>query len=248
MFFHIFKSVFITDSYIPSIIKNCYNIKTIDDSTILDDPDITLDYLSKNASDNIIEFYNVGNHLNHIIMRYCFFMGLDYKAYEIMVEHIKTYQRVYVKTYEPLYNDHYIKIPKKKFYAVGQSIPWNYGLIPIEYWINHFSYDVYPSSMYQNMYNKLIEYNDYIETTKHIKESTPNSTVKMIIDPNYNMCFNSEFNMFFFNKRLMNYLINKKFFLRTVPCKYNEDDMTVYEDYKTKRKKLHDNPRIYSEI
>lgn len=248
MFFHIFKALFIIDSHIPSIIKSCYTINKIEDQSILDDPDKTLEYLAEKANRDSIVFYDVGKYLNPIIMRYCFFMGLDYKSYSLMVSHNKAYQDICVRTYEPRYEDHYIPIPEKKFYVVGQSIPWNYGLIPIEYWINHFSYDVYPSMMYQNMYKKLIEYNDYLESTDHNKEIEPKSTVKMITDPNYNMCFNSEFNMFYFNKPLMNYFINKKFFLRTVPCKYNEDDMDVYEDYKIKRKKLYDQPQIYNDI
>lgn len=230
MFFHIFRNTFITNSHIPGEIEINYKISK--DLIEENDVDKIFKYLIDNHDEKSIIFYELNDRmLNPIIQKFCLHLGLEYESYEIMIQHFEFYKNSVIKVYEPDYKDDFKPIPKRMWSVTYQNIFWNYGLIPMEYWINHVFYDKYASFVYS------IFLSNYIKEEKLIAELTQrefdynklNLPLKLFIDNPYNnLNFNDEFIIFYFNKRLMNHLRNIKFHLGYTATGIDEELLSEY--------------------
>lgn len=255
MFFHIFRNTFITTDNIPAEIKTNYKVESIEFSSI--DPIVILDELAKLHREEII-FYIIKDPMvyNGIIKQFFLCMGLDYKAYKIMIDGYKLYIRTVVRVYEPKYKEDLVELEERDFSMRGQTIPWNYGIIPIEYWINHISNDnnyiqakrntdSYAYHLYTTMN---IEYNKIQDRLDKLCNITPKfyKTLKEFIDDPYNNgAFNSEFDCFYFNKRLMKYLQEIHFILRGINSDIDEKDIEEYNKNHRWEHVNYDNKSIY---
>ena len=238
MFFHIFRNIFVITDNIPGEIRSNYKIESIEFNSI--DPVIILDKLSKLHKEEIV-FYKIPDVMvyNGIIKQFFLYMGLDYKAYKIMIDGYKLYIRTVVRVYEPKYKEDLVELEERDFSMRGQTIPWNYGIIPIEYWINHISNkdeyidkkmhtDDYAYHLYTTMQ---IEYNkiqDRLDRLCNIKPQYHKTLQEFIDDTEINGAFNSEFDCFYFNKRLMKYLQEIHFILRGLKSDIDEKDLEEY--------------------
>ena len=146
-------------------------------------------------------------------------------------KHFEFYKNSVIKVYEPDYKDDFKPIPKRMWSINYQNIFWNYGLIPMEYWINHVFYDKYATFIY----NKFLD--NYIKEEKSVSELSQrefdynklNLPLKVFIDNPYNnLNFNDEFIIFYFNKRLMNHLRNIKFHLGPIATGIDKELLSEY--------------------
>ena len=238
MFFHIFRNTFITTHDIPAEIRSNYKIESIEFSSI--DPVIILQQLADLHDNSKTIFYEMDNILfNSVIKQYCLDMGLDSKIYNICMDGYDLYIRAVVKVYEPKFRDTCKRIEDRDFSYTGQHIPWNYGLIPIEYWINHISTkdnyienkrntDSYAYHLYTTMH---IEYNKIQDRMKYLLgfSGKIHKTLKEFIDdPSTNGAFNSEFDLFYFNKRLMKYLQEVHYVLKGIKSDISLEEIEEY--------------------
>jgi len=205
MFAKLFEKVFITTKNIPSEIICNYRIS--DDLCDITDIHTLISSLYDKTNKKHITFYTIQNQMfNPIMQQYCYYMGFDYDIYKCIIEYNDFYTKVIVKPYEPYFKDDDIRlIDKRRFYVVSQSIPWNYGVLPNEYWINHYITDEYANGLY-----------------KHLMKSNDESLIK---DPMFNMGFNTEFDCLLFNWKLMKLLQSKKFILRGVKSHITEEEI-----------------------
>lgn len=251
MFFHIFKNSFIINDKVPGEIKFNY---TVDKSLYnIEDPEEILEKIYQVAlyqnnkseySDKTYFYVLSDSALNGTIQIYCNHMGLDYESYKIMVDHSNLYINSVVKIYEADYKDNYRLIEKRKWSYGGQFIPWDIGVLPFEYFINHIKYDEYANNIYTTMmnqykedgifFNNLANSSDKILKFKDIEEFIDCDAI--------NMAFNTEFDSFFFNKRLMKYLREKKY--RLPDMNYEEEEKEEIKE----EKKENDNKPIYKNL
>lgn len=232
MFFHVFKNSFvITASAVPSEIRLNYKIK---DLTLIDFPMSILDIIEKNHSENEIVFYKIKDDLfDPVIKRYCLLMGLDYSIYLSIIDKAYVYYYTVVYPYEPMFKDYYKPIHPKKFMMRGQTIPWNHGILPFEFWINHVFYEPYADKIYKKMYKDSKYRGEFIDFIK---------------DPYYNMCFNSEFDCIMYNKNLMYLLIKKKYIIRGEKSKITEKELREFNRANREEKPNYDNKSIYQNL
>lgn len=255
MFFHIFRNTFITTKTIPAEIKSNYKIESIEFSSI--DPVIILSELEKLHREEII-FYVIEDPMvyNGVIKQFFLCMGLDYKAYKIMIDGYKLYVRSVVRVYEPHYKEDLIELEERDFSMVGQTIPWNYGVLPIEYWINHISNkdnyierkmytDDYAYHLYSTMQSEYNKIQDRIYRLYNINPIVHKSLKDFIDDTDVNGAFNSEFDCFYFNKRLMFYLRDIHFILRGLKSDIDDKDLEEYNKNHRWEHTNYDNKSIY---
>lgn len=232
MFFHVFKNSFIiTESSIPSEIRLNYKISDI---TFVDYPLTILDLIQRNHSEDEIVFYKIRDELfDPVIKRYCLIMGLDFDMYLSIIDKAYVYYYTVVYPYEPMFKDYYKPMHPKRFMMRGQTIPWNHGILPFEFWINHIDSEPYAKKIYEKMY----------------KESKyPGNFGEFIKDPYYNMCFNNEFDCLLFNKNLMNLLIERKYIIRGEKSKITEEELREYNRANKKEKPNYDSKSIYKNL
>jgi hypothetical protein len=232
MFARIFKNSFIIDSSVPSQIQCNYEVST--DLLGNDyDVDAPLKHMEEyeNNSPTSTKFFQVEDVMfNPILQRFCLRMGLDYPMYESIINHSKLYGLLCCRTYQPNFSDaKFVKIEPRTWSIAPQSIPWNYGILPLEYWINHVGYDEYATKVYNSMLKKYIEEDKLVSRLANIDRYVSDTiTLEEFINDKNNMCFNDEFNYLLFNKNLMNLLRERKFILRGIKSDITEEFL---EDY-----------------
>ena len=266
MFARLFQNSFIiTKSSMNGYISMNY---TVSDEMLQETDTIQfLDKLSKiseerdNHKDMYPTFYTVQDFMfNPIMQQYCYYMGLDYESYQIIVEFALFYEEVFIRPYNPSLNNQFEPISVRKFSMVGQSIPWNYGIIPFEYWVNHKS-DSYFNHVYHNILLDSLYYHIYEESARELNldphyMSIPTYiyqmnkfTKKFNTSKLTNYKWNSEFDIILYNKRLENHIRETNFILRNIEI--DEDVKKRIEEDKTKpieRHENYDNISIYKNI
>lgn len=275
MFVHIFKNSFIIDS--PSYyIKSNY----LNSLELIEETD-TIRFLSRLAKydeeNKEPVFYQVKEFMmNPILQQYCYFMGLTYEDYQIMIEYGRFFENTYIKAYDPLLKNDFKPLTPREFSVVGQSIPWNYGVLPFEFWINHHKADSYGKKIYNEIYNQYKTMNFYEEKLKYIvphdyiydrsygdrlkyeldikSQKSYNEylchDIEDLINSDYNnMAWNSEFDKPLFNKRLMNHLRDTGFVLRNIAVDINAQER-IDENKKQALKETpnYDNFSIYEDV
>lgn len=229
MFAKLFSKTFIITSNIPSEIKSNYKIKELHSTNIynclkeLYNIDCTTkDFVFCAISDNKL--------FNPILQQYCCYLGFDYDIYKCIMDYNDFYNKSVVKVYEPLFKeDNICLIDKRRFSVIPQSIPWNYGNLPFEYWVNHYKTDSYARKLYKKLFK--FEYN------------TDNEF--------YNMSFDSEFDCILFNFRLMKLLQKRKFILQGIQSNITIDDInkeSKLEDLNFDNKSIYIRDNIYPKI
>lgn len=247
MFFHIFRNTFITNSHIPGEIEINYKISK--DLIGENDLDKIFTYLIDNHNENSIVFYELNDRMiNPIIQKFCLHLGLEYESYEIMIQHFEFYKNAVIKVYEPDYKDDFKPIPKRMWSITYQNVFWNYGLIPMEYWINHVFYDKYATYVYDKFLKNYIKEEKLISelSQRKFNYNKLNLPLKVFIDNPYNnLSFNDEFIILYFNKRLMNHLRNIKFHLGHIETGVDKELITEYNKELEKVKPNYDNESVY---
>lgn len=235
MFFHVFKNSFVITSHIPSQIRLNYPIQQL---LVLDSPIDILDYLAKNHDEKEIIFYQIRDELfNPVLQKYCLLMGLDYDMYLSIIGKAYSYYDIVVYPYEPMFKDVYELISPKRYSMRGQTIPWNHGIVPFEFWINHVGEEEYATNIYLKMYRD-----------SRYEKKEKGTLWDFINDPYYNMCFNTEFDCLYFNKNLMNILIDKEYILRGEKSNITEDKLKEYNTVNAEEKPNYDNQSIYKNV
>lgn len=215
MFAKIFKNSIVINQEVPNIIR-C-NFPVYEGLSSEDDIDKIFDTLVRSEEDNAetdrVAFFQIPEYMiNPVIKKFCFHMSLPYHVYEIMVEQYYMYLISCIRPYEPEYKDiKFSLVPERTWSMNYQNIPWNYGILPIEYWVNHYGYDEYATHLYDTMYDEYTKEESIRSKTG--KCSNLSFKGEFIHSPKYNGCFNDEFTIPLFNKRLVLYLMKIKFIL-----------------------------------
>lgn len=222
MFARLFKNSFIIDSVIPSQIECNYEIskEMIHNDYDVDLPfDIMISY--ENSNPDSIKFFQVQDAMfNPLLSKFCNVLGLDYEMYRAIIDHARIYGILCCRPYQPSYRDTIFKpVEREEWNLIYQSIPWNYGILPLEYWVNHVGYDEYATKVYTHML-------DIYKSENNIKEDI--DLDEFISSTDNNMCFNTEFSYILFNKRLMLLLKKRLYILKGIESNITEDMLEKY--------------------
>lgn len=262
MFAKLFQNAFIiTKSSMNNYISMNYDVsnKLIQETEVIQFLEKLSKISEKTNKNSYPVFYIVDDYMfNPIMQQYCYYMGLDYKAYQIIIEYALFYEEVFIRPYNPTLNNKFTPISVRKFSIVGQSIPWNYGIIPFEYWVNHKK-DPYFKKVFDKIISDSVNYNiyEYMCREQIINpiycdyrftdlSSIEDGKLDFINSRYTNYKWNNEFDMILYNKRLENYLEKTNFILRNIEI--DDDVKKRIEEEKNKKIERHecyDNFSIY---
>lgn len=222
MFARIFKNSFIINSSIPTQITCNYEIskEMVDNDYDIDLPFDLMTSHENSSPSNVVFFQVKDSMFNPILVKFCNALGLHYDMYKAIIDQAFIYGILCCRPYQPEYTD-------KKFRPLAiddwnlprQDIPWNYGILPLEYWVNHVGYDEYATKVYTTMLNTYKRENK-ISDDIHLEE--------FISSTDNNMCFNTEFSYPMFNKKLMLLLKKRMYILRGIESNITEEFLEEY--------------------